>query len=194
MRLHVTCALGALLLAACAVPGAAQRKPTLTIMPTQFFRADAESAARITEGLNGIYGREGYTVMPADRARDMFREMQLGESTHYADSIARDFGRRMGADLVAYPRLLGVGLPIPGAAKGVGLDPQAVVHLRVINVHTGHAVYFRQVAYEFTPETPAVEVARFSISQAVATASAVKVAEPYFRMVAGSRQEYRGMR
>jgi hypothetical protein len=176
-----------------ATPAAAQQRPTMAIMPTQYFSADAESAQNVTQGLVQQYEGQGYTVLPMDRARSTFEQMGLHPQTHYADAVAVRFGRSLGADLVAYPRLLVVGIPIVSEQP---VDarisrPAAVMHLRVLNVHTGQPIYFRQIAHEFTVERPD-PTAEFVLPEPVATATAADVTQIYFQMVAGTRQEFRG--
>src|SRR5438045_680003 len=97
---------------AIAGPASAQRKPTIAIMPAQYFSADAESARNVTEGLRTRFESQGYTVIPMDRAQATWSSMGLAPNEHYADRVAVKFGQSIGADLVAYPRLLAVGIPI----------------------------------------------------------------------------------
>jgi len=193
MRMNVRGALAAALLGvALAVPAGAQSKPTIAIMPTQYFAAEAESAENLTRGLVRQYEGQGYQVMPMERSRDTFQSMGLSANQHYADRVAVNFGRQMGADLVAYPRLLSVGIPIsnPDLRKAELLQPAAVAHLRVINVHTGQAIYFRQIAHDFSVDAPQV-ASDFRLPEPVATATADEVTQMYFQRVAGSRQEFR---
>jgi hypothetical protein len=165
-----------------------QTRPSIAIMPTQYFSADAQSAANVTAGLREQFERQGYTVTDAGRSTSTFESMQLGASTHYPDSVARRFGQTAGADLVAYPRLLAVGLPAATTGDASLLEPAAVVHLRVINVKTGAPIYFRQIAHEFRADSPGENVA-FQLPEPVATASASEVTQMYFARVAGSREE-----
>ena len=145
-----------------------------------------------TQGLIKQYEAQGYQVMPMDRSTSTWQSMGLNNSQHYPDRVARNFGRQMGADLVAYPRLLAVGLPInnPDLKSVDILQPAAVTHLRVLNVHTGAPIYFRQIAHEFTVDQPVV-ASEFRLPEPVATATAQEVTEMYFQRVAGSRQEFR---
>lgn len=175
-------------------PAHAQTKPTVALMPTQYFSAAPESAQNVTQGLREQFERQGYSVMPADKMQSTWSSMNLGPSTHYADRTAIRFGRSAGADLVAYPRLLAVGIPInarPGADKSALIEPAAVIHLRVLNVHTGAPIYFNQIAHEFASEVPTNVAAEFHLPQPVATATASEVTAGYFQRVAGSRQEVR---
>ena len=190
MKLHVSGAILALALGAgIASPAAAQQKPSLAIMPTQYFSADAASAANVTHGLRQAFEGQGYSVMPDDRSASTFQSQGLNANTHYADRIALRFGRAMGSDLVAYPRLLAVGLPMAGQSDDL-LEPNAVLHLRVRNVHTGAPIYFRQIGHEFRADVPTV-LAEFRLPEPVATSAASEVTQMYFQRVAGSRQEFR---
>lgn len=173
-----------------ASPAAAQDRPSIVIMPTQYFSADAESAENVTRGLAAQWERQGYTVIGHDRAQSTFQSLNLGSSQHYADAVARRFGRSIGSDLVAYPRLLAVGLPLSSAASGSLMAPEAVLHLRVINVRTGAPIYFRQIGHEFRTDAPVSADARFSLPEPVATATAQEASGQYFERVAGSRQEF----
>jgi len=109
------------------------------------------------------------------------------------------------ADLVVYPRLLALGIPLPTNTAGVApmgtatgpavampglptdLKPAAVVHLRVINVKRGRAIYFRQIAQEITGDQP-VNVAEFHLPQAQAQVASNQALTYFFDKVAGSRE------
>jgi hypothetical protein len=175
-----------------AAPASAQNRLTIVVMPAQHFAADPESAAAVTQGLAEQYERQGYTVLAADRSRQVAESMGLGRSIHYPDATAVRFGREAGADLVAYPRLLAMGVPSATTPAAAGLlAPTAVVHLRVLNVHTGQPIYFRQIGHEFRVADPAVP---FVLPQPIATAAAAEITNLYFQAVAGSQQEFRGTR
>lgn len=193
MRLNVRGALAALALgAAVASPAAAQGKPTIAIMPAQYFSATAESADTFTQGLARQFEQQGYTVVPMDRTQAAFQQMGLSSSRHYADRVAVKFGKQVGADLVAYPRLLAVGIPInnPAIQPSELLQPAAVAHLRVLNTHSRAPIFFRQIAHEFTTDAPMV-ASSFNLPEPIATATANEVTTMYFQRVAGSRQEFR---
>ena len=190
MKLHITLSAAALLAGGLfAVPAQSAPKPTIAIMPAQYYSADAASAKKVTEGLRAVYERQGYEVLSAERSANAFRNMHLTRGKHYPDKVATRFGRKMGADLVAYPRLLAVGLPITDN-KPARIRPEAVLHLRVLNAHTGRAIYFRQVAQPFG--TPGGRLSGdFTLPKNAASRTAAKAAGMYFERVAGSRQEAR---
>jgi hypothetical protein len=173
-------------------PAAAQRKPTVAIMPSQFFSADAESATNLTQGLAQQFESQGYTVVGVDRTRSTFQSMGLSASQHYADSVAVRFGRGVGSDLVVYPRLLALGVPAASAGSVQLTQPAAVVLVRVLNVHTNAAIYARQIGHDFVAEVPA-RAADFRMPQPIATATAAEALEVYFPRVGGSAAETRGM-
>jgi hypothetical protein len=187
-------ACGALLALGLAVglhaPASAQSKPSIAIMPTQYFSATADSAQAVTDGLTSQFEGRGYAVMAADKSRSTFQSLNLDPSTHYADSVALRYGRSMGADLVAYPRLLATGIPLanPRETPGGFLVPNAILHLRVLNVHTGRPIYFRQIHHDFSAGSD-VASTDFNLPQPVATATAEDATGQYFERVAGSRQE-----
>ena len=183
----------AIAVGASASPAAAQRRPSVAIMPSQFFSADAESAANLTQGLAQQFESQGYTVVAADRTRSAFQSMGLSASQHYADSVAVRFGRSAGADLVVYPRLLALGVPAAAAGNVRLTQPAAVVLVRVVNVHSNAPLYARQVGHEFVAEVPP-RAEDFRLPQAVATSAAQKVLEVYFPRVSGTAAETRGMR
>lgn len=181
-----------LLLAAGAVlasPTEAQQRRSIAIMPTQYFTADAQSAENVTQGLVRQFESNGYNVMPMDQSRSAFQAMGLSLNQHYPDEVALQFGRRMGADLVAYPRLLTMGIPVAGPrdATDPWRAPAAVLHLRVLNARTGMPVYFRQIAHRYEADQFAGPA--FSLPQPVALAAADAVTDRYFARVAGSREE-----
>ena len=171
------------------VPAGAQSKPTIAIMPSGFFSADAESADAVTQGLVEQYESQGYKVIDMSRSRDQFSSMNLSRNQHYPDRVALSFGRAIGADLVAYPRLLAMGLPA-ATTNPSDPNPSAVVHLRVLNVHSRAPIYFRQIGHEFTARGGDL-TAGFRLPQPVATAAAGDATQIYFQRVAGSRQEFR---
>lgn len=176
-----------------ATPASAQRKPTIAIMPTQYFSADADSAQNVTQGLVRQFEQAGYNVISMDESRQRFDAMDLEHSKHYADRVALRFGEALNADLVAYPRLLAVGIPAANADANNGLiDPISVLHLRVLNTHTNRPIYFNQIGHEFRAAREFGT--EFTLPQPVATATADEVLSGYFQRVAGSRQEYSGMR
>src|SRR5947209_808658 len=153
MRTYARAALWALVLGmGLATAALAQGKPTIAIMPAQYFQADPESAQNLTAGLVERFRSEGYRVIPMEKARDAFISMGLPSSHNLADPTALRFGRSLGVDLVAYPRLMSVGSP---PAQSDARRIQAVVLLRVLNVRTGAPIYVRQVAHPF----PAAEQA-----------------------------------
>ena len=174
-----------------ASPVAAQTKPSIAIMPTSYFSADAQSAENVTQGLIQQFEGQGYRILPMDQAKSTWQSMNLSSTEHHADRVAVRFGRSIGSDLVAYPRLLAVGIPLADGMKGPdSLEPAAVIHLRVLNVHTGAPIFFRQISHEFSTQ-PALTAAEFRLPEPVATATAREVTEMYFQRVAGSRQEFR---
>jgi hypothetical protein len=114
-----------LVLAAGLTAAAAQPHPRLAMIPTQYFSADAESAENVTQGLVRQFERQGYDVLSLDRSRATLRRMELDPHRQYSDPVALAFGRRMGADLVAYPRLMAVGVAAFGKS-GVTGEPNRV--------------------------------------------------------------------
>jgi hypothetical protein len=167
---------------------AAQRRPTVAIMPAQYFKADAESAENLTRALAQQFQSERYRVIPIDRSERLFHSMGLSPTMPISDTRLRQFGRRIGADLVVRPQLMGVGLPLnPQATASDTPTPKAVLYLRVLNVRTGQPLYTRQVAHYFAAEPTAT--GEYTLSPTVATAAAAQVSRPYFERVAGSRQE-----
>jgi hypothetical protein len=139
-------------------------------------------------GLVQQFVSQGYSVMPMDRVQSAAQEGGYELSRHYPDQMALRIGRRLNAELVAYPRLLALGIPLAQPVNSDGLlTPAAVVHLRVLNTRTGRPVYFRQVAHELGV-APSI-ASEFSLPQEVAMAAAQEVTQRYFARVAGSREE-----
>jgi hypothetical protein len=160
----------------------------VAIMPTQYASADASSADRVTDSLVAQFQSHGYRVIPMEKARATFAAMKLDPSRPYGDSVALQFGRRLGAELVAYPSLLALGVPVPSGRAATDAGPlSATVHLRVINTGTGKTIYTRQVRHHF--EASPGEGARVSLPAADAAAVASDVTSNYFERVAGSREE-----
>jgi hypothetical protein len=161
-------------------------------MPAQYFSATPESAEALTQGLVRQFEQQGYTVIPMDKSQAAYQQMGLSASRNYADRVAVKFGKQVGADLVAYPRLLAVGIPISNPAIHTTelLQPAAVAHLRVLNTHSRAPIFFRQIGHEFTTDAPQV-ASSFQLPEPIATATANEVTTMYFQRVAGSRQEFR---
>jgi hypothetical protein len=187
MRLHVSGGLLALALGVgLSTPAAAQQKPTIAVLPAQYFAAEPDSAKNITQGLVDQFQRQGYEVK-------IYEPTGWNASQHYADRQVLEMAQGAGTDLVAYPRLLALGLPLNNPGTGPGMvEPSAVIHLRVLNVRSGYPIYFRQVGHEYRLDMPPARLAGFSLPQPVATATAAEVTSLYFERVAGSRQESRG--
>lgn len=183
-------AASALLAVGLAGPGGAQGRPSIAIMPTIYFSANQESADRITAGLAELYERQGYTVIEQSQSDGAFSALGLQRDQHYPDSTAIQFGRRAGAQLVAYPRLLAVGIPATDAtARDAMITPDAVLHLRVLNVNRERNIYFRQIGHEFGSDANVTRGEHYTLPQPVATATAAEATDMYFQRVAGSRQE-----
>jgi hypothetical protein len=162
---------------------------TIAIMPAQFFAADAKSAARVTESLVEQFRGHGYSVIPMERSRATFAAMKLEPDRHYGDAVALQFGKRLGADLVAYPSLLALGVPATGSdALPEATSLSATVHLRVLNTNNGKTIYTRQIRHHF--DVARTEDERVSLPPAEADATAREVTRNYFERVAGSREEF----
>lgn len=166
---------------------AAEQRPTVAIMPAQYFQADAQSAENVTLGLVERFEAERYSIIPMDRARQTFQQMGFSPSRNISDAAILQFGRRLGADLVAHPQLLAIRpWRSAGTASTGSRGARAVLYLRVLNVQTGQPLYTRQIAYTF--RGPASEAGPPVLSASGAAAAATEVSRPYFERVAGSRQ------
>jgi hypothetical protein len=164
------------------------QRPTLAVMPAQYFSADAESAHAVTNELVYQFGRRGYSVVPRDQSRAAFAAMKLQPNRPYSDRVAAQFGRQVGADLVVYPQLLSIGLTYGSAALAADAGRSgAVLQLAVVNAHTGRRLYTRQVKEPFQARTG--RESRAPVSRQLAGALASSTSGLYFERVAGSRQE-----
>jgi hypothetical protein len=191
----MTCRTSAIILvlaSALALPftAAAQDRPTIAIVPTQYFRSDAQNAELVTRSLVERFEAERYHVIPMDRSRQTFERMRLTPERPISDETLAQFGRRLGADLVARPQLLAV-RPWHGRGADTSSAPEgrAVLYLRVLNAHTGNPLYTRQVAYPFT--TAGSDAGNLIMPPSAAAEIVAEVTRQYFERVAGSRQEYR---
>jgi hypothetical protein len=168
----------------------AQDRPTMAIMPTQYFKAGPRSAERMTRSLVERFEAERYDVIPMDRSLRLFQRMRLSHDRPISDATLLQFGRRLGADLVAHPQLLAVRpWQNRGAESTDEPGARAVLYLRVLNTRTGSPLYTRQVAYSFTAR--ASETGELIVPPSAAAGAVAEVSRPYFERVAGSRQEYR---
>lgn len=173
---------------------AQQSRLRVAIMPATYFSADQASADNITQGLVEQFERAGYEVISLDNSRSKFQGMGLSRTQHYSDMTAARFGRELGADLVAHPRLLALGIPLNDKPNQESLfEPAAVMHLRVLNVHSKAPIYFRQIAHEYRTDVDVAD-ADFQLPTSVASQVAAEASQMYFDRVAGSRQEIRGRR
>lgn len=171
-----------------ATAAAAQPRPTMAIMPVQYFRADARSAANLTRALVERFQSEQYRVVPMDRARQLFERMGFSPDRPISDAAILQFGRRLGADLVAHPQLLAVHHWESRASEPEAPTARAVLYLRVLNTQTGRPLYTRQVAYSFAPAN--ADGGTLVLSPRAAAGAAADVSRSYFERVAGSRQEF----
>ena len=170
------------------VTAAAQERPTIAIMPAQYFKAGPRSAERMTRSLVERFEAERYDVIPMDRSIRLFQRMRLSHDRPISDATLVQFGRRLGADLVARPQLLAVRpWQNHGAEPTDEPSARAVLYLRVLNVRTGAPVYTRQVAYSFTADSP--DAGTLVLPPSAAAEAAAEVSRSYFERVAGSRQE-----
>src|SRR5262249_55804655 len=101
---------------------------TVAIVPAQYFDADEGSAAALTESIRQDFSSKGWTVMPEDQVTSAWQSMGLRNGVHYPDRQIIALGRQLKADLIVYPRLLVLGIPVPsnmtGSAAG-GTAPAA---------------------------------------------------------------------
>ena len=67
------------------------------------------------------------------------------------------------------------------------LQPAAVVHIRVMNVKRGRAIYFNQIAQPYTADQP-IQVAEFHLPGTAAQMAADNAMGGFFTRVAGSRE------
>src|SRR5438034_477866 len=104
--------LAAVLAMALASAATAQHRPTVAILPAQYFKADAQSADNVTRALVEQFRDERYNVIPMDRSQRVFQSLGFRRTTAISDTQLRQLGRRIGADLVARPQLIGVGIPL----------------------------------------------------------------------------------
>lgn len=184
-RLLLSLLAAPLLLAAHTAPAARPLK--VAIIPTGYFSADGESAAKVTEGMAAQFRAHGYRVLSASQVSAAARSRGLSQKRHLSDSAVLKAGRGLDVDLVVYPRLLALGVQTASRRSGAG-RPAAVVHVRVLNANTRAAIYSRQVAHEFAGGTPG----NYRLTQPVANTACEKVTRMYFQRQAGRRAERRG--
>jgi len=167
----------------------AQTRPTVAIIPTQYFSATEQSADNVTQALVQQYQREGYTVVPTDRARATFDAMGLSRNVDFGDRTIRQFGRRLGVGLVVHPQLLAEAVPADLTDRTGGrFSPGAVLYTRVVNTRTGGAIFTRQIGYAVADTGMASTVA--ALPPEAASDAVTRLTQRYFERVAGSRQEY----
>ena len=123
---------------------------TVAVIPAQWYSADAESAQRLTEGIRNDFVARGWDLVPEETVRNAAQTMGLKNGIHYPDETIMRLGRSLHVNLVVYPRLLALGVPVAAATPDVRLiDPAAVVHVRVLDVTRKRALYCNQIAHEF---------------------------------------------
>ncbi len=127
MKLQV--ALCAALLSAGSVQAAPQKssswkpaldpaKLTVAILPAQAFSADAESAARLTDGVRHGFAARGWKVVTPERVMEAWRALGMQDGVHYTDTAILRVGRKLGVDLVVYPRLLALTRVVTPRSRG----------------------------------------------------------------------------
>jgi hypothetical protein len=169
-------------------PGTSPQNLTVAVIPAQYFSADADSAGKLTDAVRQDFSSKGWNVLPQDTVRTAWDGMGLKNGVHYPDRTAIELGQKLSADLVVYPRLLALGIPIPASnAIPSTLQPAAVVHIRVMNVKRNRAIYFNQIAQEYTLGEP-FTVAQFQLPGAVAQQASSKALVGFFERVAGTRE------
>ncbi len=173
---------------AAALPASAQDRVRVAIMPTQYFSANAESAERFTEALHAQFGDRDVELISEEQAMEKFRGMGLNSSRHYPDRVATKFGRQLGADVVVYPRLLAMGMPVNDVTP-ISTPAGAVVHVRVINTQNNKLLYFRQVEEPITSER--ATSAAFVLPRREADQAVAKALSPMWERVAGFREVLR---
>ena len=144
----------------------------------------------MTRSLVDRFEAERYDVIPMDRSVRLFQRMRLSHDRPISDATLVQFGRRLGADLVARAQLLAVRpWQNHGAEPTDEASARAVLYLHVLNARTGSPLYTRQVAYPFTAR--ASDTGELIVPPSAAAEAVAEVSRPYFERVAGSRQEYR---
>jgi hypothetical protein len=119
----------------------------VAVIPAQWFSADAESAERLTEGVRKDFAGRGWRVLPETAVQNAAGAMGLKNGVHYTDGAIIRLGRKVHADLVVYPRLLAMGLPVAATDTGYNPQPAAVVHVRVLDVTGRRSLYCNQIAH-----------------------------------------------
>src|SRR3954451_5229010 len=87
---------------------------TAAVLPAVYFSADAVSAARLTDGLREEMSSRGWKVVPAAASAAAASAVGFAPRTQQPDAKALEFGRRLKADVVVYPRLLALGVGFGG--------------------------------------------------------------------------------
>jgi len=156
------------------------RDKTVAVIPAQWYRADAESAQRLTEGIDKNFSARGGKLLPEETVRSAATAMGLKDGSLYSDAALIRLGRQVHADLIVYPRLLALGLPAAALhPEPRGVASAAVVHVRVIDVKRRRAVYCNQVAHEFKTEGEAGSD-HFALSGPEGQLAAIEVLRGFF--------------
>ena len=145
---------GAVLAAVAVLAPAHAQGKSIAVMPSLYFSAEPQSAGNITTGLAQQFERQGYSVTPASQSQQAFTALGLEPTRHYADSAALRFGRQVGAQLVAYPRLL-----VPLGA----LDPVIAAPLSDAGLTPYHAI--KSALPLLTPDSTVVVIGLGGLGQ-----------------------------
>jgi hypothetical protein len=157
------------------------RRLSVAVLPAGYFSADAVSAERVSEAMRRQFVDRGWRVLPPETVADECRSAGLDNEKHQTDAAILAVGRRLHVDRIVYPRLLALGAPLTDARSAdPGRPPQAVVHVRILDVRRGRVVYFTQIGQPFRlPQV--VALAQLRLPPAVAQAAAARALNRYFR-------------
>lgn len=148
-------ALVALLAAFGQAPANGAEARTVAILPTSCFRAAPGNSAVFDAAFRTSLTRRGFRVLDAAPVKEALAAEKIELPRHVSFARAAAVGRRAGADLTVYARLLGVGAAPP--LQNPVVDParmKLVLIVAVIDSKSGRGRHVYQVEHLYTSPDP----------------------------------------
>ncbi len=147
------------LLGVTAPAAAAQITERVAVLPVVVVNGDPSNSDRMTRALAMDLARHGCEVVGEVDVRDAARAEGLVLSRPQPDVVLRRLGRRLGADMVVYARILVQG-PSLGSNRLIDPDrPAMILHVLVVDSRTGQVLMANQISQDWEASDPSMREA-----------------------------------